>query len=695
MKKLLALLLSAVMIFSLVACGGGESGGNTDVKPGSSTPADNKKLVSQVIDLSAFGKDSDGEPYKWTVIDVDTENKKALLLMDGYMDTAYMFTDDEVHTWENCQVREWLNFQPNMDVMFIAREQNFILLTDVKNPANPETGVSSGKDTKDKLFLLSVQEMEKYFENPQDRVVYDIDGNPVAQYLRTAGGQENYFAITKPDDSGEIDYYGSYGYTEALAIRPAMWVDISSAIQSGTQSGDKQDSQSQPDKPTGNSGTTAGNQGGRSTTVSIGSTSVENYKEVVKQAFGIDIQTTDGWTITKATSPNGVNNVDLMFTVPADIDSKAEIEKYFNQTLKLGGVWQQNINWDTFAISKGTQYTDYEVFYSEEVTEFMELYQAMWLYDFGGKTVQFSYTQDENVLQMSFTYTVLNYEIDINDFVPQEGQGPKDWIWQDCHGYIDYVWDSEVLPANFPQEISGVRVSETRYYGFGCDDRWAGAKVCNMGFDSWDFEQWQLTFDATEDQLAQFERALADNGFLGEKTEDKYQGTYVETTDGEIYLYYTLDESDRDGYDWNVYCNMTVLESNYPLFFEGIELPTWGLFRGEPNDKLVYAYDEDFNEIYDFEYDFENGRFIDEAAYVYYSFDYMGVDRATYDYYIDYLRGQAHEEWKEYVYSEEDNSYVAYFKLNDKCWIGCYHNFDGEINSMTLIISPDSESLFW
>ena len=73
----------------------------------------------------------------------------------------------------------------------------------------------------------------------------------------------------------------------------------------------------------------------------------------------------------------------------------------------------------------------------------------------------------------------------------------------------------------------------------------------------------------------------------------------------------------------------------------------------------------------------------------------MGVDRATYDYYIDYLRGLPSEEWNEYVYSEEDDSYVAYFKYNDKYWIGCYHNFDGDVNCMQLIISPDEESLFW
>jgi len=243
MKKLLALLLTFAMVLSMAACStSGETSQGDNSAPdsrqtqqggtqptGQLTQSEKEKLVSQVINLSGFGRDNRENPYKWLVLDVDTENSKALLIMDGYIDTMYMFADDEVHTWENSQVREYLNFQPNLDVMFTPREQEFILKTAVSNPANPKTGVSSGNDTTDRLFLLSTEEVEKYFENPQDRVVYDAEGSPVGQYLRTAGGEESYFAMIIQDSSGEIDYNGSYGYSGAYAIRPAMWVDVSDA----------------------------------------------------------------------------------------------------------------------------------------------------------------------------------------------------------------------------------------------------------------------------------------------------------------------------------------------------------------------------------------------------------------------------------------------------------------------------------
>ncbi|MBR2502809.1 MAG: hypothetical protein IKB62_01650, partial [Oscillospiraceae bacterium] len=176
MKKLLSIIIALAMMMSLAACGNStpapeDTGGEKQNEQqggthqnGELTQTEKEKLVSTVLNLSAFGKDSEDNPYKWLVLDVDTENKKALLIMDGYIDTLYMFADDEVHTWENSQIREYLNFQPNMDVMFTAEEQEFILETAVSNPANPKTGVSSGKDTTDRLFLLSTEEMEKYFE---------------------------------------------------------------------------------------------------------------------------------------------------------------------------------------------------------------------------------------------------------------------------------------------------------------------------------------------------------------------------------------------------------------------------------------------------------------------------------------------------------------------------------------------------
>ena len=59
-------------------------------------------------------------------------------------------------------------------------------------------------------------------------------------------------------------------------------------------------------------------QNGGAASADISSVSVENYAEIVKKAFGIEIVLDDGWTVTKASSPNGVNNIIVTLTAPAD-----------------------------------------------------------------------------------------------------------------------------------------------------------------------------------------------------------------------------------------------------------------------------------------------------------------------------------------------------------------------------------------
>ncbi|MBR3693507.1 MAG: hypothetical protein IKL88_03175 [Erysipelotrichales bacterium] len=441
----------------------------------------------------------------------------------------------------------------------------------------------------------------------------------------------------------------------------------------------------------GSSGTV--NQGQTNTpTVSLKDASMDNYKEVVKEAFGIELYLPDKFEVANVNSPNGVNNLDIIMTYPSDYEGKEILEAYFNECKDLG-VYKQNINWDTLAISKGTQYTDFETMYAAEVTSIMNFYSVMWLYDYNNKNVQFSLTLDEGLMEINFTYATLNYEINMDDWVPQDGQGPEGWVWQEDHGWITGVWDSEVLPENFPKEIPGVRVEDTTYWSYGAE-RWMGTSVGDLYFEDYNFEEWELTFDATKEQLEQFQQALLDNGFLGSKDED-YNKTYYEVTDGYVYLHYVVYESDREGYDHNVFCDMTVVEREHPVEFEGFKLPTFGLFDHEdPNDAQVYAYDADFNEIYDYEYDFAKGQSIGEMPpWILYWFGYSGVSREEYNAYIDDLRAMNLEEWDEYHYYDEED-YVVVFKYGNH-YYGCYFNFDGVENGVDFVISSDSESRFY
>ena len=427
--------------------------------------------------------------------------------------------------------------------------------------------------------------------------------------------------------------------------------------------------------------------------VTIANISDSNYEAVLKDAFGLEMSKELKFTITKATSPNKVNNVDIQYTYDEEINGKEIIESYFNECLKIGGVYQQNIDWDTLAISKGTSYTDFETCFNSEATYFDSFYSVMWLYDYKDKHVQFSLNIDGQNAELSLCYVTLDLEIDITDYLPQDGKGPEGWVWKEDYGFIDGVWDSEVLPTSFPKEIPGVKVEDTWYYAEGCENRLSGARVGDLYFDDYNFEQWQLTFDATNDQLLQFEQSLQDNGYIGNKEEDNNH-IYATLTDGSVYLYYVLYESDREGYDWNVYCNMTILDYEYPQQFEGVLMPTFGLFEYEDaNDGIIYAYDEDFNEI-DFTYDFSGKGNQEVPPYILLWVSYQGVSRDQYDAYIDTLRNQGYTEWDEYPYGTTEGDYVTIFKYGNY-YYGCYFNYDGNVNGVDFVVASETESMFY
>lgn len=55
-----------------------------------------------------------------------------------------------------------------------------------------------------------------------------------------------------------------------------------------------------------------GSPGIAAVSANIGDISLENYADIIKEAFDLDVVPADGWQVTKAIHPNGVNNVDLI-----------------------------------------------------------------------------------------------------------------------------------------------------------------------------------------------------------------------------------------------------------------------------------------------------------------------------------------------------------------------------------------------
>ena len=163
-------------------------------------------------DTVTFGK----ENREWIVL--DKEDEKALLLTKESVGKRAYHDEWPDITWEDCTLREWLNEEFYND-SFTEAEKNQICETVVKNDDNPEYGTEGGRDTTDKIFLLSIDEAEKYFENDEARAIGSW------WWLRSPGIYCNKAAEVNSD--GLIYQVGSNVYIK-YSVRPALWVNLES-----------------------------------------------------------------------------------------------------------------------------------------------------------------------------------------------------------------------------------------------------------------------------------------------------------------------------------------------------------------------------------------------------------------------------------------------------------------------------------
>ena len=63
--------------------------------------------------------------------------------------------------WESSTLRQWLNGD-FYQKYFTENEKRSILTTHLQNSNNPLYNTNGGSDTDDKIFLLSIEDIEKY-----------------------------------------------------------------------------------------------------------------------------------------------------------------------------------------------------------------------------------------------------------------------------------------------------------------------------------------------------------------------------------------------------------------------------------------------------------------------------------------------------------------------------------------------------
>lgn len=124
-------------------------------------------LVKDTITLGTYEQDGDvsngEESIEWDALSI--EDDRALLVSHYILDLLPYNDTQEKVTWETCSLRNWMNneFYNNA---FSEEEKGRILEVNLTNPDNVAWAaykVIGGEDTKDKVFALSFEEVEKYY----------------------------------------------------------------------------------------------------------------------------------------------------------------------------------------------------------------------------------------------------------------------------------------------------------------------------------------------------------------------------------------------------------------------------------------------------------------------------------------------------------------------------------------------------
>ena len=170
-------------------------------------------LEKEHIKNTAIGKKVSFAYMDWRVL--DKQDGKVLLLKDNSLGSTPFDKTGKNVTWESSSVRKWLNGDFLNDNFFKA-EQNAILDTTVKNTANPVYNTPAGKDTTDKLFLLSCDEVAQYKKG--------IHKTKSCWWLRTPGAAANSMSFVYKDKT--VMEYGYEVTNTKITVKPAIWVNV-------------------------------------------------------------------------------------------------------------------------------------------------------------------------------------------------------------------------------------------------------------------------------------------------------------------------------------------------------------------------------------------------------------------------------------------------------------------------------------
>ncbi|GEM_PF-4411206 len=198
--------------------------------------------VGDVIKFGSYEQDNiasnSKEEIEWRVLEV--KDGKALIISEKALDSKPYNTEYIDITWETSSLRKWCN-ENFFNVAFNADEKGIIASAKVSANSNPNYSTNSGNDTDDKIFILSITEVEKYFASDEERkcvpTEYAIAQGTYTSSSHSKGGKAtcwwwlrspgcDQYTAASVYSYGTVYYVGDFIDIGHGAVRPALWIKI-------------------------------------------------------------------------------------------------------------------------------------------------------------------------------------------------------------------------------------------------------------------------------------------------------------------------------------------------------------------------------------------------------------------------------------------------------------------------------------
>ena len=183
-------------------------------------------------DLVSFGA------FNWRVLDI--VDNSALLICDTIVECKQYHISFKDIKWTHCWLRIYLNETFYNSDYFSESDRLLIKHVTNENCDNDWYGTNGGPNTLDKIFLLGIDELVKYYGDSGElknrpkgatwindqfnaKRVASFNGSPSWWWIRLPGIGNSFAAFVS--SSGGICKYGA-GVDSGGGIRPALWIEI-------------------------------------------------------------------------------------------------------------------------------------------------------------------------------------------------------------------------------------------------------------------------------------------------------------------------------------------------------------------------------------------------------------------------------------------------------------------------------------